>query len=118
MYLYPWRTEERPQYGAVIDLRDRGTEFSFNGKVNPLECKNGGVRNKQEVGSMRFDFFERKLHILVVVVVVEVLAQVMHGKEVGEGNFPVQRLVFSEMFEQQRHLVHLAERSRVQDDYK
>lgn len=49
---------------------------------------------------MRFYLFERQLHILVVVVVIDILSEVMHGKEVGEGNFVVERLVFREMPEQ------------------
>lgn len=67
---------------------------------------------------MRFDFFERQLHILVVVVIVQVLSQIMHGKKIGECDFLVKRLMFGEVFEKQRNLVHLAERSRVQDDYE
>ncbi len=67
---------------------------------------------------MCFHLFEGQLHVLIVVVIVKVLPEVMHGKEVGESNLAVKRLVLGEMFEQQRHLVHLAQRSSVQDNYK
>ncbi len=67
---------------------------------------------------MRFHLFERQLHVLVVVIIIDILSQVMHGKEVGEGNFVVERLVFLEMPEQQGHLVHLAQRGSIQDNYK
>lgn len=67
---------------------------------------------------MRFHLLEWQLHVLIVVVVVEVLSEVMHGKEVGESDFVVERLVLGKMFEQQRHLVHLTQRGSVQDNYK
>lgn len=76
------------------------------------------MRDENEVGCMRFHLFKRQLHVLVVVVVVEVLSEVMHGEEIGESDLVVEGLVLGEMFKEQRHLVHLAQRSSVQDDYK
>lgn len=116
--LCPWRTEERTQDRTVIDLGNGGAIFGSYRKVGSFKCKNGSIRHKNEAGRVGFDLLERQLHILIVVVIVQVLSQVMHGKEVGEGDFAIERLVLGEMPEKQRHLVYLAQRSRIQDYYQ
>lgn len=118
LYLCPRRAEERAQHGTVSNLRHSGAIFGLHGQVSPLKSKNGRVGDENKAGRVRFYLFERQLHILFVVIVVDVLSEVMHGEEVGESNFPVERLVLGKMFEQQRHPVHLAQRSSIQDDYK
>ena len=42
-----------------------------------------------------FEFFERELHILFIVVIIHIVAPVMHGKEVHETDILVQRLVLN-----------------------
>ena len=67
---------------------------------------------------MCFHFFEGQLHVLIIVIIVEILSEVMHGKKIGESDCVVERLVLGEMSEKQRHFVHLAQRRSIQDNYK
>lgn len=118
MYLCPRRTEERAQYGIVVDLRHGRAILGFNRKINPFERKNRRMRNEKKTGRVRLYFLEGQLHVLFIVVVIDILSEVMHGKEVGKSNGVVQQLVFREVLDEQRHFVHLAQRGSVQDNYK
>ena len=56
-----------------------------------------------------FEFLEGQLHVLVVVIIIEVIAPIMHRKEVHETDIVVQCLMLYKMTDEGRYLENLVQ---------
>lgn len=64
-------------------------------------------RNKQEMRVLDFKLLERQLHVLLVVIIIQILAPVMHGKEVRKADILIKRLVFGKVPDERREFQYL-----------
>jgi hypothetical protein len=73
----------------VMQLGLMRAVVSLDGPKGIFESKTGGERSKKEAGMLYFKLFKRQLHVLVVVIIIEIVAPIMHGKEVHEADIAV-----------------------------
>ncbi len=107
MYLCLWRAEKRAQSRVIMQLWPMRTIVGLGRPNCILESKTGRERNEEEAGMLNFELLERQLHVLFIIVIIEIVAPVMHGKEVHEADLVVQRFMFYKMLQQGRYLQHL-----------
>lgn len=56
---------------------------------------------------LNFKLLKRQLHVFLVVIIVNILAPVMHGKEIRKADILIQRLVFGKVPDERREFQHL-----------
>jgi hypothetical protein len=89
MYLNLRRAEERAQSGMIVQLGLVRAVVSFDRPGGILESKTGRERGKKEAGMLYFKLFERQLHVFIVIIIIEIVAPIMHRKEIHETDIVV-----------------------------
>ena len=84
----------------------------FWGKFLFLFESGPGVRSKHNLeGRIGVDFFERQLHIAVLVAVIEVVTCIVHRQKIDQVDTVVGVVVFQVMGEQRREFAQLVQRA-------
>ena len=112
----PWRSEQcgecrvrkmEPAY-HLLKLQANVEFLVFNGGSG---CREEDLEERTFAG-----LFKGKLHVFILVVVIEIGAPVVHRKEVVKTNLPVDLVVFLVVNEQKGDLEQLIQGSAVQED--
>jgi hypothetical protein len=101
IYLNSRRAEEGAQRCIVHDLRLVGAIIGLYNGLGVVRESESFLRSyKKEAGMMHFNFLERQLHVFFVVIIVQIFAPIMHGKEVDKAHILIQGLMFQKMPDQ------------------
>ena len=97
MYLSSWRAEKRPQRGIEINL---GFVWTKIGPHRPALISRSRYLicwYKKKARGMDIIFFEGQLIVLFIIVIIQILPPVMHGKIIHKTYMMVKGFVFYKM---------------------
>lgn len=91
--LSSWGTKERTQGSVVISLWFVGAVMLLYWPGGIFKDKCGSGKGRDKIDVLDFKFFERQLHVLFIVIVVQIVTPVMHRQKVNKTDVFVDGLV-------------------------